>query len=115
MIDTEITDLAREYAEEIRADILPFFPRPLPNSMEVLVKADQEKAEHLIRFLLRRYCLVDKSKAANLCRLTWEHGDSVDYGLIDGLTDIVCEIFPEQHQQEAEGLNNPDIAKEEEE
>ena len=63
MTDHEITALAREYAEEIRKDILPFFPRPLPESMEVLVKADQEKAERLIRFLLRRYCLVEKEKA----------------------------------------------------
>ena len=56
----EITSLAREYAEEIRADILPFFPRPLPESMEVLVRADQEKADRFLRFLLRRFCLVEK-------------------------------------------------------
>lgn len=62
----QITTLAREYAEEIRADILPFFPRPLPDSIEVLIKADQEKAERIIRFLLRRYCLVEKSKAIQI-------------------------------------------------
>ena len=66
MTDHEITALAREYAEEIRKDILPFFPRPLPESMEVLVKADQEKAERLIRFLLRRYCLVEKQGGTNV-------------------------------------------------
>ena len=112
MNDDQITALAREYAEEMRKDILPFFPRPLPESMEVLVKADQEKVERVIRFLLRRFCLVEKRKAIELCCLTLEHGDSVDYGLIDGLTDIVCEIFPEQHQQVAEELSNPEIAKE---
>lgn len=62
MTDPEITALAREYAEEIRKDTFPFFPRPLPNSMEVLVQKDQKEAEKLIRFLLRRYCLVEKSK-----------------------------------------------------
>ena len=62
MDDHEITALAREYAEEIRKDILPFFPRPLPDSMEVLVKKDQEEAERLICFLLRRFCLVEKKQ-----------------------------------------------------
>lgn len=66
MNDDQITSLAREYAEEIRKDVLPFFPRPLPDSMEVLVKADQEKVERVIRFLLRRYCLVEKSKAKQI-------------------------------------------------
>lgn len=68
-MDSEtITALAREYAEDIRKDILPFFPRPLPDSMEGLIKADQEKAERVIRFLLRRYCLVDKS----VIKETWK-------------------------------------------
>ena len=57
--------LAREYAEDIRKDILPFFPRPLPDIIEVLIKADQEKAERVIRFLLRRYCLVEKEAQTN--------------------------------------------------
>lgn len=64
MKEEEITALAREYAEEIRKDILPFFPQPLPNSMEVLVQKDQKEAEQLIRFLLSRYRLVEKSAYA---------------------------------------------------
>ena len=65
MNDKAITALAREYAEDIRKDILPFFPRPLPDSMEVLIKADQEKAEQVIRFLLRQYCLIEKKAQTN--------------------------------------------------
>ena len=65
MNDKAIAALAREYAEDIRKDILPFFPRPLPDSMEVLIKADQEKAERVIRFLLRRYWLVKKEAQTN--------------------------------------------------
>lgn len=62
----EIADLAREYAEEINADAMQYFPQPLPDSMEVLVKADQEKAERLIHFLLRRFCIVEKSKVMQI-------------------------------------------------
>lgn len=62
MTDTEITALAREYAEEIHADAMQYFPQPLPDSMEVVVKKDQEEAERLIRFLLLRYCFVEKNE-----------------------------------------------------
>ena len=65
MNDKAITTLAREYAEDIRKDILPFFPRTLPDSREVLIKADQEKAERLIRFLLRRYYFIEKNSQTN--------------------------------------------------
>lgn len=58
------------------------------------------------------HCIVSKEKATELCRLTLEHGDSVDYELIDGLTDVVCDAFSEQYHQVAEGLDNPEIAKE---
>lgn len=62
MTDKEITSLAREYAEETKNGILEFFPRPLPDSMEVLIKNDQEYYGRFLRFLLRRFCLVKKSK-----------------------------------------------------
>lgn len=60
MTDKEITSLAREYAEETKNGILEFFPRPLPDSMEVLIKNDQEYYGRFLRFLLRRFCLVKK-------------------------------------------------------
>lgn len=85
MAPEQITALAREFSKEHDDSTIAY-----------------HAAKDVINFLLRRFCLVEKSKAAKLCRLTFEHGDSVDYGLIDGLTDIVCEIFPEQYQQVAE-------------
>lgn len=98
MTPEQITAIAREYAEF--TDLSP---------------ADQKiinvVSENFLQYIMRRYCFVEKSKATELCRLTLEHGDSIDYGLIDGLTEIVCEIFPEQYQQEAEGISNSGIAK----
>ena len=111
MTDQEINDLAREYAEEAtKADAGD--PNLSASDINEIKRDVAEYAEEILRFLSQRFCLVEKSKATEICRLTLEHGDSVDYGLIDGLTDIVCEIFPEQYQQEAEDLNNPEIAKE---
>ena len=92
----QITALAREYAEF--TDMSPVDKKNISAICECFLK-----------FVLRRYCLVEKSKAADLCRLTLEHSDSVDYGLIDGLTDIVCEIFHEIYHQIAD---NPDLGKE---
>ena len=96
MTPEEITALAREYAE---------FTYMSP----VDKKNISAICECFLKYTLRRYCLVEKSKATDLCRLTLEHDDSVDYELIDGLTDIVCEIFHEIYHQVAD---NPDIGKE---
>ncbi len=60
MIDNQITALTREYAEETRNGILGLFPQPLPDSMEVLIKNDQEYYGRFLRWLTRRYCLVEK-------------------------------------------------------
>ncbi len=48
------------------------------------------------------HCIVPKAKAQELCQLTLEHGDSEDFGLIDGLVDIVCDMFEDEYHQEAE-------------
>ncbi|OKY84336.1 MAG: hypothetical protein BHV69_09960 [Bacteroidales bacterium 52_46] len=102
MNDDQITALAREYAEF--TDLSP-----------VDKKNVSAICENFLKYALRRYCIVEKSRVTDLCRLTLEHEDSVDYGLIDGLTDIVCDIFSEQYHQVADGLDNPEIAKEVEE
>lgn len=107
-IEDQITALTREYAEECIA--------PCGFSDDTFKELVDEKAEmaaYILHWLCKRYCLVEKSKATDLCRLTLDHGDSVDYGLIDSLTDIVCDIFSEQYQQVAENKStNPEIAKE---
>lgn len=92
----QITAIAREYAEEIRKDVLPFFPRPLPDSMDVLVKTDQEKVERVIRFLLRRFCLVEKS----VIKETWKEITNVylahQHITYDGARYLFDEVlFPE--------------------
>ena len=105
MSEEKITALAREYAEEI-------YPHEEGEDLGQMSFLRNNATKHIsstLKMLLRRYCLVEKPKATELCRLTLAHGDSVDYGLIDGLTDIVCELFPEQYEQEA---CNPEIAKE---
>ena len=53
----DVTALAREYAEE-KVDPRGFSKR----TYEVLVDENAEYVEDVIRFLLRRYCLVEKSK-----------------------------------------------------
>lgn len=54
MKESEITALAREYAEEIYPNL----------SDKIISRRTQEikDAERVIRFLLRRYCLVEKTK-----------------------------------------------------
>ena len=54
MTDHKITALAREYAEEIYPNL----------SDKIISRRTQEikEAERVIRFLLRRFCLVEKSK-----------------------------------------------------
>lgn len=98
-----ITALAREYAEGMCSHMEDDFIK------DEAIRDKEEAFRLAVEHLSRRYCLVEKSKATALCRLALEHGDSVDYGLIDGLTDIVCELFPEQYQQVAD---NPDLGKE---
>ena len=58
MTDPEITALAREYAEEIYPNL----------SDKIISRRTQEikEAERVIRFLLRRYCLVEKSKVEQM-------------------------------------------------
>lgn len=57
MNNDQITALAREYAEEIR----PYNDKTAPLSI-----LDIREAERLIRFLLRRFALVEKSKVKQL-------------------------------------------------
>lgn len=109
MNDDQLTAIAREYAEEVYRNAhkeMEVLPNCLSNEA---INIFAEDMEHKVQWLLRRFCLVEKFKATELCRLTLEHGDSVGYGLIDGLTDIVRDIFPEQYQQVAD---NPGLGKE---
>lgn len=101
MTPEEITRLAEEYAVEVTKDMAKTLDEPscLLNETK---RATKEYITDFMQWLLRTHCIVSKEKATELCRLTLEHGDSIDYGLIDGLTDIVCDIFGEQYHAEAE-------------
>lgn len=76
MTNDQITAVAREFAEETRNGILGLFPQPLPDSMEVLIKNDQEYYGRFLRWLTGRYCLVEKDKLQELeiARRAKEHG-----------------------------------------
>lgn len=60
MTDAQITALAREYAEEMTKDI------PLDNDIKSLresaIKLNAEGMEKHLRWLLRRFCIVEKHK-----------------------------------------------------
>lgn len=66
MDDKEITALAREFAEETRNGVLGLFPQPLPDSMEVLIKNDQEYYGRFLRWITNRYCLVEKERVKQM-------------------------------------------------
>lgn len=110
MTPEEIDKLAKEFAKEYAAREYPNAPC---EANYWIVEARTESMKENLRFLLRTHCIVSKEKATELCRLTLEHGDSIDYGLIDGLTDIVCDIFGEQYHAEAEKTDfDPDTINE---
>lgn len=66
MDDKSITALAREYAEEI-------YPN-LSDKIISLRTQEIKNAERLIRFLLRRFCLVEKGKVKEEYNKTVEEG-----------------------------------------
>lgn len=74
MTNDLLTALAREFAEETRNGILGLFPQPLPDSMEVLIKNDQEYYGRFLRWLTRRYCLVEKSNALTAYKAMSDYG-----------------------------------------
>ena len=93
----------RKLAEALTKDWIEVNPQPNYLRNAVLSGMLREM-ERVVRLILSTHCIVSKEKVNELCRLTLQHGGSVDYGLIDGLTDIVCDIFSEQYRQVAEGF-----------
>lgn len=89
LTNEQITALAREFAEEMCAHMEDDFIK------DEAIRDNELTFKMAVNHLSQRYCLVEKSKATELCRLALEHSDSVDYGLIDGLSDIVWELFPD--------------------
>ncbi|WP_438589615.1 hypothetical protein [Duncaniella freteri] len=98
------TEEIKELATEVAA-ILYNEDKTYNSHLWWSVDPKERKAEELedtIAVILRDHCIVPKAKAQELCRLTLEHGNSEDFGLIDGLVDIVCDMFEDEYHQEAE-------------
>lgn len=91
MNNDQITALAREYAEEIR----PYKDKTAPLSI-----LDIREAERLIRFLLRRYYLVEKSKAREAYKDAQkdQHNSERDFALTlagRNRSAVLIDLFPE--------------------
>ncbi len=95
MSEEEIKKLSRELAQTLHDDNTLFFSASWTNTNPIDCKAYE--LEKTLEVLLRDYCIVPKDKARGLCKLTFENGGSIDYGLIDGLTDWVCENFNDEY------------------
>ena len=91
MTDNEITALAREYAEEI-------YPN-LSDKIISLRTQEIKNAERLIRFLLRRYCLVEKEavrKEYEMAREIWKRVVPIDAKAFnEGRMSAIESLFPE--------------------
>lgn len=99
MTDTEITALAREYAEEAtKADASD--PNLSATDLNGIKHDVAEYAEEVIRFLLRRYVLVEKSKVeeeyheANICRTHVERYGA-QWGALTAKMALMERLFPE--------------------
>ncbi len=91
MNNDQITALAREYAEEIR----PYNDKTAPLSI-----LDIREAERLIRFLLRRFCLVEKERLKRVMLLHIEKSNECSKGgktwfFHKGSANTLRYLFPE--------------------
>lgn len=98
MDNDQITTLAREYAEDLTRRIHKM-DGELPNCLlkEALSVAKGD-AEDVIRFLLRRYCLVEKSKVENMHKGILVQLDPKNFGYSpynQGRIDLLKSLFPE--------------------
>lgn len=91
MDENTITVLAREYAEEI-------YPN-LSDKIISLRTQEIKNAERLIRFLLRRYCLVEKSKVEKgykkACESVNKHSATTGCLFFVGQKQTIENLFPE--------------------
>lgn len=97
MTNQEITALAREYAEDLIK--VRKTQGELANCLlnEALSVAEDD-AEDVIRFLLRRFCLVEKSKVENIHRGILVQLNPKNFGYSpynQGRIDLLKSLFPE--------------------
>lgn len=90
MTNDQITALGREYAEETYPNL----------SDKIISRRTQEikEAERVIRFLLRRYCLVEKGKVEDIHKGILVQLDPKNFGYSpynQGRIDLLKSLFPE--------------------
>lgn len=96
MTDTEISAVAREYAEEIAQEVAVKF-----NPKDWACSHCEIEAQAVIKFLLRHYCLVEKSKIRQIYQAKQHILANQDIFGMTGATEaaaqkrlILC-LFPE--------------------
>lgn len=91
MKESEITALAREYAEEmIKGKPSEELPNCLKNSMLAM---NTEYIAEIFQWLTRRYCIVEKSKLGkDGLDIAWR---AKEYGTVILSSDNVYYLFPE--------------------
>lgn len=88
MSEEEITSLAREYAEECAEEVGVMF-----NPQNWACSHCEIEAKDVIQFLLRRYCLVEKSKLGkDGLDIAWR---AKEYGTVILSSDNVYYLFPD--------------------
>lgn len=105
MTPEEITALAREYAEEVYRNAhkeMEVLPNCLSNEA---INMFAEDMEIKLKWLLRRYCLVEKGKVNNIHKGVLVQLDPKSFGYSpynQGRMDVMKSLFPEI-RKDAEG------------
>lgn len=100
MKESEITAIAREYAEEITKKFRNRFGDLSDWTYYEFRDEAKGKAEEVLTWLLRRYCLVEKSKVqeeyheANICRTHFERYGA-QWGALTAKMAILERFFPD--------------------
>lgn len=101
MNDKTITALAREYAEE---EAKGTAVDALPNGLkESVIQRNADHFEKHLRFLLRRYCLVEKSKIIEEYKAAQKDqhsNDSIRFIVGRNVSAALANIFPEIAKEE---------------
>lgn len=100
MTDTEITALSREYAEEVYRNAhkeMEVLPNCLSNEAINMFAEDMESK---LKWLLRRYCLVEKSKIREAYKDAQkdQHNSGGDFALTlagRNRSAVLIDLFPE--------------------
>ena len=89
MTDEEIKKIAQAYGESVANSFdYDMLPNPREAYRQRLAK-ETKQAESMLDFLSKNYCIIPKSKARELHQIVTDNMDSLDHGLIDGLSDWV--------------------------